>query len=89
MWGGLGLLGQLLLDTGIVLVAVLVLLLGLALVRARDIGSGDRDEVGGRSGLGDGGSHPGGAEQVDLDGLGERGVEGDGGSGVDDDVGGC
>ena len=32
MWGGLGLLGQLLLDTGIVLVAVLVLLLGLALL---------------------------------------------------------
>ena len=41
-----------------------------------------------RAGVGDGGGgHPGRAEQVDLDRLGQRGIEGDGGGGVDDHVG--
>ena len=63
------------------------LLLGLALVRAGHVGGGDGDEVAGRPGVGHGGGDPGGAEQVDLDGLGQGRVEGDGGGGVDDDVG--
>ena len=40
------------------------------------------------AGGGDGGGDPGRAEQVDLDGLVERGVEADGRRGVDDDVAG-
>ena len=63
------------------------LLLGLALVRAGHVGGRHRDQVGARPDLGDGGRHPGGAEQVDLDGLGQRRVEGDRGGRVDDDVG--
>ncbi len=62
------------------------LLLGLTLVGAGDIGGRDRDEVRGRSGLCDGGRHPGRAEKVDLDGLGQWSVEGDGGGRVDDHV---
>ncbi len=40
------------------------------------------------AGGGDGRGDPGRAEQVDLDGLVERGVEADGGRRVDDDVAG-
>ena len=36
--------------------------------------------------VGHGGGDAGGPEEVDLHGLGERRVEGDGGGGVDDDV---
>ena len=61
-------------------------LLGLALMGARDVRGRNGDEVGGRTGLGDGGCHPRGAEKVDLDGLGQGGVERDGGGRVDDHV---
>ena len=62
------------------------LLLGLTLVGAGDIGGRDRDKVRGRSGFYDGGRHPGRAEKVDLDGLGQWSIEGDGGGRVDDHV---
>ena len=39
-----------------------------------------------RTGFCDGGGHPGWAEEVDLDGLSQWSVEGDGGSRVDDHV---
>ena len=64
------------------------LLLGLALVRAGHVRGGHGDQVGARAGGGHGGADPGGAEQVDLDRLGQGGVEGDGGGRVDDDVAG-
>ena len=44
--------------------------------------------MGPRTRGGDGGTDPGRAEQVDLDRLGQGGVEGDGGGGVDDHVAG-
>ena len=62
------------------------LLLGLALVRARHVSGRHGDQVGGRPDLVHGGGDPRGAEQVDLDGLGQRGVEGDRGGRVDDDA---
>ena len=62
------------------------LLLGLTLVGAGDVCGRHRDQVPGRAGLDHGGGHPGRPEHVDLDRLGQGGVEGHGGGGVDDDV---
>ena len=64
------------------------LLLGLSLVGAGHVGGRHGDQVGGRTRGGHGRGDPGGTEQVDLDGLGQGGVEGDGGGRVDDDVAG-
>ena len=64
------------------------LLLGFALVCAGDVCGGDGHQVCRRTCLGDGSRDPRWPEKVDLDGLGQRGVEGDGGGGVNDDVSG-
>ena len=53
---------------------------------ARDVRGRHRDHVGGRAGLGDGGSHTGRSEEVDLDGLRQGSIEGNGGGRVDDHV---
>ena len=63
------------------------LLLGLALVGAGDVRGRDGDQVRLRADVGDGRGHPRGAQEVDLHRLGQRGIEGHGGGGVDDDVG--
>ena len=53
---------------------------------AGDVARGDGHEVGGDVKIGAEGGDTGGAEEVDLDGLIEGGVEGDGRRGVDHDV---
>ena len=64
------------------------LLLRLPLVGAGHIGGRHGDQVRPRTRGGHGGTDPGRAEQVDLDRLGQGGVERDGGGGVDDHVAG-
>ena len=65
------------------------LFFGLALMGAHDIGGGHRDEVGRRAALHHCCGHAGRAEKIDLDRLGQWGVERDGGGRVDDHVAAC
>ncbi len=63
------------------------LLLGLPLMCAGDVCGRHSDQMGGRPGVGHRCGNPRRPEEVDLDRLGQRRVEGHGRSGVDDDVG--